>query len=94
MKTFMQKNLRAGIWLLCFIILPGFAAYAETDNGSITGIIVNDSTSTPVSFASVALLNATDSSLLTGVITDSYCRCCLSLVPCPSSLYFRCLTNS
>jgi hypothetical protein len=43
----------------------------ETDNGSITGRVVDDSTSAPVSYASVALLNAADSSLFTGVITDN-----------------------
>ena len=52
------------------MVLPGFAVYAETENGSITGIIVDDSTTTPVSYASVALLNAADSSLLNGMITN------------------------
>jgi hypothetical protein len=70
MKTILQKNIQAGIILVCLILLPGFTASAETDNGSITGIIVDDSTAAPVSFASVSLLNATDSSLLTGAITN------------------------
>ena len=43
------------------MVLPGFTVYAETENGSITGVIVDDSTSSPVSYASVALLNAADS---------------------------------
>jgi ferric enterobactin receptor len=48
----------------------GFAAEVEADRGTITGVLVNDSTSAPVSFASVALINGADSSIITGVITD------------------------
>ncbi len=70
MKRFFKKIATAGFWLASLMALPGFAVYAETDNGSITGIIVDDSTTAPVSYASVALLNAADSSLLNGMITN------------------------
>ena len=70
MNRISQALLMAGIWLASFSVLPGFASDTEPNNGSITGKVVNDSTSSPVSFASVALLSATDSSLLKGVITD------------------------
>jgi ferric enterobactin receptor len=70
MKRFFQKIATAGIWLASLMVLPGFTVYAETENGSITGVIVDDSTTTPVSYASVALLSAADSSLLNGMITN------------------------
>ena len=70
MKAIVKKIASAGVWLFCLVLLPGFSVLAETDNGTITGIVVDDSTSAPVSFASVALLNAVDSSVLSGVITD------------------------
>jgi hypothetical protein len=60
----------AGFWLASLMILPGFAVYAEAENGSITGVIVDDSTTAPVSYASVALLSAADSSILNGMITN------------------------
>jgi ferric enterobactin receptor len=70
MNKFLKQITSAGIWLACFTILPGFNMYAETENGSISGVIVDDSTASPVSFASVALLNEADSALVTGVITN------------------------
>jgi ferric enterobactin receptor len=70
MKRFIQKIATAGFWLASLMVLPGFTIYAETENGSITGVIVDDSTTTPVSYASVALLSAADSSLLNGMITN------------------------
>ena len=70
MKRFSQKIATAGFWLASLLALPGFTVYAETENGSITGIIVDDSTTTPVSYASVALLSAADSSILNGMITN------------------------
>jgi len=70
MKSLLQKTTWVGIWLACFILLPGFNAFAETESGTITGTVVDDSTSQPVSFASVALISALDSSIMNGVITD------------------------
>ncbi len=70
MKRYFQKIVMAGFWLASLMVLPGFAVYAETENGSITGIIVDDSTTAPVSYASVALLSAADSSILNGMITN------------------------
>jgi hypothetical protein len=70
MKTNIPSLLAALLLLVCIIMLPGFSANAEADNGIITGKIIEDSTSLPVSYASVALLSASDSSLLTGKITD------------------------
>ena len=70
MKIFFQKIVTAGFWLASLMVLPGFAVYAETENGTITGVIVDDSTTAPVSYASVALLSAADSSILNGMITN------------------------
>jgi len=74
----MNQNLRKyipGTLLLIFLaVFPGFAASAEIETGTITGVIVSDSSSIPVSFASVALLNASDSAVLSGVITDNMGR--------------------
>lgn len=70
MKRILQKLLLAAAYLTGFAGLTGFAAVADSDFGNITGKVVSDSTSSPVSYASVALLNATDSSLITGMITD------------------------
>jgi ferric enterobactin receptor len=70
MRRLLQKIAMAGFWLASLLVLPGFNTYAETENGSITGVIVDDSTTSPVSFASVALLNAADSTLLSGMITN------------------------
>lgn len=70
MKELLHKLAWAGIMLTCLMILPGFNAMAETESGGITGIVVDDSTSTPVSFASVALLKTADSSLVSGIITN------------------------
>jgi uncharacterized surface anchored protein len=81
MKRFFQKIAMAGFWLASLMVLPGFAVYAETENGSITGIIVDDSTTTPVSYASVALLNAADSTLLNGMITNDQGKFLFSDLP-------------
>ena len=70
MNTILRQMALAGIWLASLTIMPGFTVFAETDNGTISGTIVDDSTSSPVSFASVALLSATDSALVTGMITN------------------------
>ncbi len=51
-----------------------FAVANDIESGSVKGVVVSDSSSTPVSFASVALLNAADSSIVTGVITDNLGR--------------------
>ncbi len=74
------------IAVISILQLIAFSAFSgvpvvESESGSITGIVVNDSSSTPVSFASVALMNANDSSLLTGVITDDNGRFKFSDLP-------------
>jgi len=71
MENKIPKNISGILLLACLVFLTGANLNAQADNGSITGIIVSDSSSTPVSFASVALLNAQDSSLLTGVISNN-----------------------
>lgn len=71
MKHFFHNFSLAATLIAAIAILPVSAAYAEPDDGTITGKVVSDSTSIPVSLASVALLNAADSSLFTGVITDN-----------------------
>jgi hypothetical protein len=70
MKTSILGLLAAVLLLVSIVTLPAFSANEEADKGSITGKIIEDSTSLPVSYASVALLNASDSSVLTGKITD------------------------
>ena len=74
MNTRIQKSIVGFILLVAFVLSSGFAAASEADNGIITGKVINDSTTTPVSYASVALLNAADSSLYKGVITDEQGR--------------------
>jgi hypothetical protein len=46
------------------------ATETEPDNGTITGRIIDNNDSQPISFASVALLSASDTNIITGVITD------------------------
>jgi ferric enterobactin receptor len=70
MKIFLKQLAAAGLWLAGLTLLPGFTIYADTESGSITGVIVDDSTSSPVSFASVALLSEKDSAVVTGAITN------------------------
>ena len=74
MNNKLQKYISGALLLTCFIILSGSTLKSETGSGSITGKIISDSSSVPVSFASVALLNAQDSSVLSGVITDDLGR--------------------
>ena len=81
MKKKLLKYISGPVLLASFILLTGFNLKAETESGIITGTLVNDSTSAPVSFASVALLNAQDSTLLTGVITDDSGRFNFSDLP-------------
>lgn len=81
MSRILQTILAAGISLFSFAALPGLSFKSEADNGIITGKVVSDSTLNPVSFASVALLNASDSTLLTGVITDDGGKFLLNNVP-------------
>src|SRR5512133_2688454 len=70
MKKKLLRHISANIFMACLFILPAFSLKTEIETRMITGKLVHDSTSTPVSFASVALLNAADSSVLSGVITD------------------------
>ncbi len=81
MNTRIQKSVVGFVLFVAFILSSGFAFATEADNGTITGIVINDSTSTPVSYASVALLNAADSSLYKGVITDEQGRFSFSNLP-------------
>jgi len=81
MNRIIQTILMAGISLFFFATLPGLSFNSEADNGTITGKVVSDSTLSPVSFASVALLNASDSTLLTGVITDDGGKFLLNNIP-------------
>ncbi|HLO59188.1 MAG TPA: TonB-dependent receptor [Bacteroidales bacterium] len=71
MKKSVLTNIPTTLFIVCIFFLSAFKS--ETDSGTITGKLVSDSVSTPVSFASVALLNS-DSSLVTGVITDDQGR--------------------
>lgn len=53
----------------------------ESNAGEIVGIIVDKSTSEPISYASVALINVSDSSIVTGVISLEDGTFCLEGVP-------------
>ncbi|HYX06905.1 MAG TPA: outer membrane beta-barrel family protein [Bacteroidales bacterium] len=67
-----MKKLLISMLLVCFIIPAAKATdtSSEKKKGTISGK-VTDQESHPISFASVALLNAADSTLTTGVISDS-----------------------
>jgi len=81
MIRILQQLITAGMLLISFTFLSGFTSFTEPENGNITGRIVDDSTTAPVSFASVALLNAADSSLLTGLITDELGKFSFEKIP-------------
>lgn len=70
MKYKLHSSIQVVFLVTAFILFSGFTGGDEAEKGSISGTLVNDSTSAPVSFASVALLNATDSALVSGVISD------------------------
>ena len=71
MKNSLLKKCSAILLVALFFSMT--ALKAETESGTITGKLVNDSTASPVSYASVALLSA-DSTLISGVITDDIGR--------------------
>jgi len=70
MKKQLQVLIGAGFLMALLFSQIHAATAAEIESGSISGIVIDDSTAGPVSFASVALLNAADSSIITGVITN------------------------
>ncbi len=53
----------------------------ESDKGVITGQIIDQKTSEPISYASVALINESDMTVVTGVITDEEGKFILNDVP-------------
>ncbi len=77
----MKTNLKIAILLLGAINLKGLATETEPDNGTITGRIIDYGTSQPISFASVALFSASDTTIITGVITDDNGSFQLNSVP-------------
>lgn len=83
MKNGIRTYIIATVAFLHMIALSAFSENpgTESESGSIAGVIVDDSSSTPVSFASVALMNASDSSMLTGIITDNDGRFQFSNLP-------------
>src|SRR5512133_1508892 len=83
MKNGIRTHIIAAVAFLQLIALSAFSENpgTESESGSITGVVVNDSSSAPVSYASVALMNASDSSLLTGIITDNDGRFQFSNLP-------------
>ena len=66
----MKTLSKIAILLIITISISSYATETEPDNGTITGRILDNGTSQPISFASVALVNASDTSIITGVITD------------------------
>jgi hypothetical protein len=52
------------------LLMLGISQMAFTQNTGLTGKIV-DEKGTPLRFANIALLRSTDSTLVTGIITDS-----------------------
>ena len=54
---------------------------SEDDKGIITGQILDKNTSEPISYASVALINQNDMSIVTGVITDEEGKFTIDNIP-------------
>lgn len=79
MEKLIPKH-KSGIILLFIMIFFRLPSYGQADFGNITGIIVSDSSATPVSFASVALLS-TDSAVISGVISNEQGKFLFNDVP-------------
>ncbi|NJK84850.1 MAG: TonB-dependent receptor [Bacteroidales bacterium] len=50
--------------------MKSYGTNTEGENGTITGRIIDNTSSQPVSFASVVLVNLNDTAIVSGVITD------------------------
>ena len=77
----MKRSFLIGLWILGFFLSSaiaqgpdgGSAGYSPENmpkDGYMKGIVLDEVTDEPVEFASVALYNQRDSSLVTGTITD------------------------
>ncbi len=66
----MRKFLCTLIVGICISTFTGKANELVDDMGTITGRIIDKKTSEPVSYASVALINENDTSIMTGVISN------------------------
>ena len=61
------------IWKLVtisFLVLIGFPFFAQEPVTSLIGVIVDKDSKTPVEFANIELLKTSDSSVITGTVTD------------------------
>ena len=57
--------------ILTIIILLGFVLCTQAQQGTIKGKIYDGKTDLPIEYATIAVLNAKDSSLITGTVTES-----------------------
>jgi hypothetical protein len=62
--------LRSFVVLFCLVTWMGHAMEIELATGEISGKIIDSRTSEPVPFASVAIVNVTDTNQVSGVITN------------------------
>lgn len=67
-----RKTMKKYFTLLTLLsfFLSSFSNEPVAENGTITGRIIDNSSSQPVSFASVALVMPSDTAVVSGVITD------------------------
>lgn len=75
-KSLLQRMLKFcfGTAFLFLLILPGHPSYGQNNNSnnySITGILMDSLSKEPIELASVALYRLADNSLVNGTITDS-----------------------
>ena len=78
MKT---MKITTALLLLLFITANMRANDSELITGEITGRVIDGSSQQPIAYASVALLNAEDLSLVTGVISNDEGEYSINKVP-------------
>jgi len=81
-KIFSIKSIKLEILFFLFLILiTANLSIAQTGKGIITGIVIDNSNGTSLEAADVSLLNAKDSSIVTGTITDKSGKFILEQIP-------------
>ncbi|TAJ47396.1 MAG: TonB-dependent receptor [Chitinophagaceae bacterium] len=63
-----MTNKIPAVFLFCFSL---FSVAAQQQASTVLGVIVDKASKTPIEFANVALLNANDSAMIKGTVTDS-----------------------
>ena len=64
-----KMSLKNTYFYLSFLLLSFNSIVAQ--KSTIKGVVIDNQTSLPIEYASVALLNQTDNSLVTGVVTNN-----------------------